>query len=59
MVKVTYRHWKEPDVILEVVGTMPDKINGNLSDRFIVITEDGTYEDIIKTTVISIENISE
>lgn len=59
MVKVTYKHWKKPDVTLEVVGTMPSKVNSNLSDRFIIITEDGTYEDIIKTTVISIEEISE
>ena len=53
-----YKHWKK-DKQLEVVGTMPKNLNNSVSDRFIVITEDGRHEDVIKSTVIRIEEIDD
>jgi len=34
---------------------MPPQYNNDISDRFVVKTTDGTYEDIIKKTVVRIE----
>jgi hypothetical protein len=54
-VKVTYRHYKKEDVILEAIGTLPPFLNRPNSDRLVVKKEDGTYEDVLKWTMISIE----
>lgn len=56
MVRVTYKHWKT-GVVLVVEGTMPPKINNPTSDRIVVFTEEGVYEDIIKETIIKIEEL--
>jgi hypothetical protein len=56
MVRVTYKHWKT-EVVLVVEGTMPSKINNPTSDRIVVFTEEGVYEDIIKETIIKIEEL--
>lgn len=58
MIRVVYKHWKK-DKQLEVVGTMPPNLNNSISDRFIVLTEDGRHEDVIKSTVIRIEEIKD
>lgn len=51
MVVITYRHWKTGDP-LEVRGkVVPYSKNPN-SDRIVVEKDDGTYEDIIKDTII-------
>jgi len=54
MLKVTYKHWKT-GVELKVVGTMPKELNNQVSDRIIVKKLDGTFEDVIKTTIIRVE----
>lgn len=54
MIRVVYKHWKSGK-LLEVVGEMPPQYNNDISDRFVVKTTDGTYEDIIKETVVRIE----
>ena len=56
MVKVTFKHWKSGEYI-DIIGEMPDKLNNNTSDRFVIVKEDGTYEDIIKSTVVKIETL--
>jgi len=51
MVVITYRHWKTGD-LLEVKGkVVPYSKNPN-SDRIVVEKDDGTYEDIIKDTIV-------
>ena len=52
MVKVTYKHWQTGKE-LWVIGTMLE-YNNPLSDRIVVKTDEGNYEDIIKTTIIEI-----
>jgi len=54
MLKVTYKHWKS-GAILEVVGEMPESCNNILSDRVVVLQPDGTHKDIIKKTIVRIE----
>lgn len=54
MLKVTYKHWKS-GAILEAFGTMPENCNNGSSDRVIVKQPDGTHKDIIKTTIVRIE----
>ena len=54
--KITYRHWKK-DKVLEVTGTLPHSLISESSDRYVVQTTNGLYEDVIKSTVISIEDI--
>ena len=56
MQKITYKHWTK-DKVLEITGTMPTRLNNNFNDRYVVQTPDGEYEDVIKETVISIEDI--
>ena len=54
--KVTYKHWTK-DKVLEVTGTLPQRLNSESSDRYVVQTPNGLYEDVIKETVISIEDV--
>jgi hypothetical protein len=54
MLKVTYKHWKS-GVRLEAIGTMPKGVNNGMSDRIVVLQPDGTYKDIIKTTIVRVE----
>ena len=56
MIKITYKHWTK-DKVLEVVGTMPPELNNGSSDRLIVQKPQGDYEDVIKNTVIMIEEV--
>ena len=58
MIRVVYKHWKK-DKQLEVVGDMPKNLNNSISDRFIIVTEDGRHEDVIKSTVVRIEEIKD
>jgi hypothetical protein len=57
MVKVIYKHWTKGH-ILEVEGVMPKELNNGNSDRLIVMKPDGSFEDVLKTTVITVESIS-
>lgn len=54
MMKVTYEHWKTGEK-LEVTGTIPAQYNNSSSDRIVVETPDGHFEDIIKSTIIRVE----
>jgi hypothetical protein len=56
MYRVTYRHWKT-GMVLTVEGTMPEQFNNPTSDRIVVLTEDGIYEDVIRNTIIEIKKI--
>lgn len=56
MVKVTYRHWQTGEELF-VVGTMLE-YNNPQSDRIVVKTVEGKYEDIIKTTIIKIIDVT-
>ena len=56
MIKITYKHWTK-DKVLEVVGIMPPELNNGSSDRLIVQKPQGDYEDVIKNTVIMIEEV--
>ena len=57
VIKVTYKHWKSGK-LLEVVGTMPEQYNNGISDRILVQKPDGSFEDVIKTTVVRVEEWS-
>ena len=57
MVKVTYKHWKTGK-ILEVVGTTPKQYNNGMNDRILVQKLDGSFEDVIKTTIVRVEEWS-
>lgn len=57
MVKVTYKHWKTGKE-LEVIGTMPPQYNNGISDRILVKTADGSFEDVLKSTIIKVEKWS-
>ena len=54
MLKVTYKHW-QTGTKLEVVGTLPKELNNQANDRVIVKRLDGTFEDVIKTTIVRVE----
>lgn len=52
--KVVFKHYKTGEV-LTVVGVLPKELNHPQSDRY-VIRSGFTLVDVIKSTVISIEN---
>ena len=57
VIKVTYKHWKSGK-LLKVVGTMPEQYNNGISDRILVLKHDGSFEDVIKTTIVRVEEWS-
>ena len=56
MIKIKYKHWKTKQE-MEVTGLLSDRLNNSASDRLIVQMQNGQYQDIIKTTVISMERL--
>jgi len=48
---IVYRHWKKPDVLLEVTGVQVPM--NPLSDKIVIVTDDGHHEDIIVSTIVS------
>jgi predicted acetyltransferase len=52
MVKILFKHWKT-GTVLEVMGSI--RHDNPQSDRIVIEQPDGTFEDIIKETIISIE----
>ena len=56
MITIKYKHWKTGQE-LEVTGVLPDSLNNSASDRLVVEMQNGQYQDIIKTTVISMERL--
>ena len=53
--KITFKHYKTGEK-LTVVGTLPTELNNPQSERY-VVRSGMTIVDIIKSTVISIEEI--
>lgn len=54
-VRITYNHWKKPDIVFTVEGV--EVPSNPQSDRIIIEKQDGSFEDIIKTTIIKKEFI--
>lgn len=51
--RVTYKHWKTSKELMcegSIIKNSPD------SDRIVIKKEDNSYEDILKNTIIRIEN---
>ena len=56
MHKVIYKHWKT-DTILEITGVI---LHDNpISDRIVIEKTDGGYEDILRDTIITVEEIAQ
>ena len=56
MHKVIYKHWKT-DTVLEVTGVI---LHDNpVSDRIVIEKIDGGYEDILRDTIITVEEITQ
>lgn len=53
--KITFKHYKTGKV-LTVVGVLPPELNNAASERY-VVRSGMTLVDVIKSTVISIEEI--
>lgn len=53
--KITFKHYKTGEK-LTVVGVLPPKLNHPQSERY-VVRSGFTLVDVIKTTIISIEEI--
>jgi len=51
MHKIIFKHWQTGEQ-LEVTGSIDPQLNHPSSDRLVVTKPDGSFEDIIKTTVI-------
>lgn len=53
---IDYRHWKTNEHLV-AFGEIPEELNSNDSDRLVVKLQDGTYEDIIKSTIIQVKKV--
>ena len=51
MYKVVFNHWQTGET-LTVSGIIDPKLNNDASDRLVVTKADGSFEDIIKSTII-------
>ena len=51
MYKVVFNHWQTGET-LTVTGIIDPKLNNDASDRLVVTKADGSFEDIIKSTII-------
>lgn len=58
MVRIVYKHWKNGKT-LEITGVLPKALNNTASDRFIVQLEDGTFEDVLKNTVVNMHTVED
>lgn len=56
MIRVKYRHWKTGELLV-VEGTLPEGLNNQSSDRIVVKTKDGGYEDIIRSTIVEMTRL--
>lgn len=54
-VRIKFKHWKT-DELLEVEGESVT-YNSPQSDRYLILKENGAYEDIIKETIVEIAEI--
>lgn len=55
--KIRFSHWITGEE-LEEIGVMPPQYNNPLSERYIIVT-DNYIMDVLKSTVISLEEINE
>lgn len=55
MKKIKFKHYKTGEV-LTIIGTLPEELNNSQSERY-VVRSGFTLVDVIKSTVISIEDI--
>jgi len=53
---IDYRHWKTEEHLV-AFGEIPDELNSDDSDRLVVKLQDGSYEDIIKSTIIQVKKV--
>jgi hypothetical protein len=57
MYKVVFNHWQTGET-LTVSGIIDPKLNNDASDRLVVTKADGSFEDIIKSTIIEQSEIA-
>ena len=54
-VSIVFHHWKDESKHYTVEGTVVPYSENPQTDRIVILSDDGTYTDIIKKTIISIE----
>ncbi len=54
--RVTYKHYKT-GVKLTAIGTIPTALNNGASDRLVLKTSKGEFIDIIKSTILAMEDV--
>lgn len=54
--RVTYKHYKTGEK-LTAIGTMPAALNNGSSDRLVLETSKGDFVDIIKATILAMEDV--
>jgi hypothetical protein len=54
--RITYKHYKTGEK-LTAIGTIPAAINNGSSDRLVLKTSEGEFIDIIKSTILAMEDV--
>ena len=54
--RITYKHYKTGEK-LTAIGTIPAAINNGSSDRLVLKTSEGEFIDIIKSTIVAMEDV--
>ena len=56
-VRVTFKHYKTGENIV-MEGIFPEMYNPERSDLWVLLKDDGTFEDIRKESIVEIEYLS-
>ena len=54
--RITYKHYKTGEKLI-ATGTIPAAINNGSSDRLVLKTSKGEFIDIIKSTIVAMEDV--
>jgi hypothetical protein len=58
MKRIKFKHWQDESRELVEVGSLPPSLNNPQSEKYVLQTPRGEFIDIIKKTVVEIEDVN-
>jgi hypothetical protein len=57
MKRIKFTHWQDENREIVEVGSLPPSLNNPQSEKYVLRTPHGDFIDIIKKTVVEIEDV--
>lgn len=57
MKRIRFTHWQDENREIVEVGSLPPSLNNPQSEKYVLRTPHGDFIDIIKKTVVEIEDV--